>query len=216
MAREKKTGNAGLKVLSVVLALSLWFFVTYRGQSEMVLEAPLEFKSIPRGLELVKQNARKVSLNIRGHERILQGMRPMDVRVIVDLSAAKEGEADYRFSSEDVVIPRGLKVLRMEPLNVRVTLDESVSRVVPVKVYVVGTPEKGYRVRSVEVKPQTLKVEGARSEVSRVSVLRTEPVDVTGLDSDIMQDFRVNTDGKNIRVSASEVAVTITLAKEGK
>jgi YbbR domain-containing protein len=88
--------------------------------------------------------------------------------------------------------------------------------VVPVKAYVVGIPESGYRIRSVEVKPQTLTVEGARSEVSKVGLLRTEPVDITGLDTDVMQDFKVNTDGKNIRVSASEVSVTIRLAKEGK
>jgi YbbR domain-containing protein len=216
MPREKKDGNLGLKALSVLLAVSLWFFVTYRGQSEMALEAPLEFKNIPKGLELLKYNTKKVGLNIRGHERILQGMRPMDVRVGVDLSSAKEGEADYQFNKEDVVLPRGLKVLRMEPLSVRVALDQTVTRVVPVKAYVVGTPERGYRTRSVEVKPQTLTVEGARAEVSKVSLLRTEPIDITGLDSDLMQDFKVNIDGKNIRLSASEVSVTIRLAKEGK
>jgi len=55
----KKKGifsDIGLKVLSVALAMSLWFFVTYRGQSEMAIDIPLEFKDVPKGLEILRQN----------------------------------------------------------------------------------------------------------------------------------------------------------------
>ncbi len=40
--------NLGLKIAAVLLSVVLWIFVTSRGQSEMSLDVPLEFKNIPR------------------------------------------------------------------------------------------------------------------------------------------------------------------------
>lgn len=208
--------DIGVKILSVALAMSLWFFVTYRGQSEMVIDAPIEFKNMPKELELLRQNAKRVSLNISGHERLLKGLRTMDARVVIDLSNAKKGEAVYYFDKDNVMIPRTIKVLRIEPTSVKVTLDESTSKAVPVKAHVIGMPEKGYRIKSVDVKPSSVEVEGAKIEVARIAILRTEPIDITGIDSDITQNVRLNTNGRNIRTKVSEVTVKITIGRTGK
>ena len=211
--RRKIFGNVGLKALSAALALSLWFFVTYRGQSEMVIDAPLEFKSMSKDLELLRQNVKKVNLNISGHERILKDLRPMDVRVIVDLSDAKKGEAVYFFDKDNIAVPRTVKVLRMDPAGVKVFLDESSSKTVPVKAHITGTLEDGYRIKSVEVKPSSVEVEGARTEVNRISLLRTEQIDITGLDAGMTQDVRLNLNGRNIRTKVSDVTVKISVER---
>ena len=216
MIRKKIFGNVGLKVLSAALALSLWFFVTYRGQSEMVIDAPLEFKSMPKDLELLRQNVKKVNLNISGHERILKDLRPMDVRVIVDLSDAKKGEAVYFFDKDNIAVPRTVKVLRMDPAGVKVFLDESSSKTVPVKAHITGALEEGYRIKSVEVKPSTVEVEGARTEVNRIALLRTEQIDITGLDTGVTQNIRLNLNGKNIRTKVSEVTVKISVERTSR
>lgn len=211
--RRKIFGNIGLKVLSAVLALSLWFFVTYRGQSEMAIDAAIEFKNIPKGIEMLRQNVRRVNLNISGHERILKDLRPMDVRVIVDLSDAKKGEAVYFFDKDSIAVPRTVKVLRMEPASIKVVFDESASKTVPVKAHITGALEKGYRIKSIEVKPSTVRVEGAKAEVSRVALLRTEQIDITGLDAGVTQNIRLNLNGKNIRTKVSEVTVKISVER---
>jgi hypothetical protein len=59
---------------------------------------------------------------------------------------------------------------------VKVTLDESISKVVPVKAYIVGAPEGGYKMESFTVEPPSVAVQGAKAEVSRLFLLRTEPV----------------------------------------
>ncbi len=216
MAKKKFFSDIGLKTLSVFLAISLWFFVTYRGQTETVVDAPIEFKNIPKGLEILKQNIKKVSLNIRGHERTLRSLGPSDIRVVVNLLNAKQGEADYYFSPDNIVRPRAIKILRMEPTYAKVTLDESVSKFVVVKPYVVGTPDLGYQVVSATAEPSTVKVEGPRTEVARINMLRTEPVDISGLDTNITQEVRINTNGKSIRISAAEVTVKINLKRTEK
>ncbi len=209
LSKDSVVDNAALKILSVALALSLWFYVTYRGQSEMVVDAPIEFKNVPKDMEIMKQSVKRVSLNIRGHERILRSLRPMDSRVVVDLSNAKRGEATLSLDNDDVVIPRSVQVLRIDPASVKVTLDESANKTVTVKAYVIGNPEAGFRIRSIHTEPSSVVIEGPVTEISRIAFLRTEPLDITGLDQDTTFSARLNTDGRNIRTNISEIDVAI-------
>lgn len=216
MIRKKGIfSNIGIKILSVALAISLWVFVTYRGQAEIVIDVPLEFKNIPENLELLRQTARQVSLNISGHERFLKVLRPADVRVFVDLSNAKKGESVYYLDEDNVISPRIVKVIRVEPTSVKITFDESISRIVPVRAYIIGSPEAGYKIKSVDIMPSSVEIEGAKTEVERIALLRTEPVDITGIDSDIIQNVRLDTKGRNIRTKISEVTVKITIRRAG-
>ncbi len=205
--------NLGIKILSVVLAISMWVFVTYRGQSEMAVDVPIGFKNVPKGLELLRESAKTVALNLRGQERLLKNLKPMDINVFVDLSNAKRGESTYYLDKNAVMVPGTVDILRVEPTYVRVVLDESMKKTLPVKASIIGAPEKGFRIVSVDVKPSAVTVEGARTEIERMAVLRTEAVDVTGFDSDIKETVRVNINGRNIRTQTPEVVVSITIKR---
>jgi YbbR domain-containing protein len=211
--KETSFGNIGFKLLSVAIAMSLWFFVTYRGQSETTVEAQLEFKNVPQGLEILRQNIKKVTVNIRGHESILNSLKPSDVRVVVDLSNGKTGEASYYFDINDVKGTKNIKILRTEPNSVKVTLDVSMSRDVQIKPYIVGLPAKGYEIKKITVNPAVVSVEGATTEMARLAALRTEPLDVTGLDADISQDVRIDTNGRNVRIKTSDVTVKVVIGR---
>jgi YbbR domain-containing protein len=213
-AKEMLVGNMGFKLLSIAIALSLWFFITYRGQSETTVESQLEFKNMPQGLEILKQNIKKVTVNIRGHESVLGSLKSADMRVMVDLSNGKKGEASYYFDTNDVKIPANVKILRIEPTYVRVALDESVSRDIEIKPYVLGQPAKGYEIHKITVNPQAVRVEGAKTEMARLAILRTEPLDITGLDTDISQNIRVDTNGRNVRIKTPEVMTKVIIRRK--
>ncbi len=206
-------GNIGFKLLSVAMAVLIWFFIAYRGQSDTTVEAQLEFKNIPKGLEILRQNIKKVNVTVRGHERTLGGIKPSDARVVIDLSNGKKGEASYYFDTGDVKIGSNVKVLRTEPAYVRLTLDESVTKEVPVKPYIVGQPAKSHEIKKIISNPSSVMVEGAKTEMDRLSVLRTEPLDVTGLDADITQNVRIDPNGKAVRIKTPEVTVTVVIGR---
>jgi YbbR domain-containing protein len=86
------TENLGLKISAVLLSVFLWFFVTSRGQSEITLDIPLEFKNIPADIGLVNTSVKTVSVTVRGHERPMKNLKASDVKVYVDLGKARKGE----------------------------------------------------------------------------------------------------------------------------
>ena len=211
--KESIFGNIGFKLLSVAIAVSLWFFVTYRGQSETTVEAQLEFKNVPQGLEILKQNIKKATINVRGHESILNGLKPSDVRILVDMTNGKAGEASYYFDTNDVKITKNIKVFRIEPTYAKVTLDESSTKVLQVKPYIVGQPAKGFEIKKITVSPAVASVEGPATEMARLAALRTEPLDITGLDADISQTVRVDANGRNVRFKTSDVLVKVAIGR---
>lgn len=205
--------NIWFVLFALLTSLSLWFFVTYKGQSETIVEASIEFKNIPKGFEILKQNIKKVNLNIRGHERLIKNLGPADLRVIVDLTNAKQGDITHYFDKDNVALPKTIKVLRIEPNFVKISLDESISRVLQVKPLVIGTPEKGYSVKTVKVLPNSVIVEGPKTEISKIRIVRTESIEIAGLDSDISVNAKLNADGKNVRIEPSEVNVMIGISR---
>lgn len=211
--RGKFLENFSLKALSVALAISLWFFVTYRGQSEVTVESAIEIKNIPAKLEVLKQNIKTVSIAVMGHERILKSLRSGDIRAVVDLTGGKAGEAVYYFDKNTVTAPHGVQILRIDPPSIKVTLDESVRKMVQVKPSITGVPEKGYKITSIQISPASVFIEGPATEIQRAALLRTETLDITGLDSDISQSIRLNLNGRNIRPQTGEFMVTVKIRK---
>jgi len=55
------TKNLTFKLISIALALFLWFFVTFRGQTDTVIDVPLEFKNTPSEMEILKQSVKKIN-----------------------------------------------------------------------------------------------------------------------------------------------------------
>jgi YbbR domain-containing protein len=210
------TENIGLKIAAVFLSIVLWFYVTSRGQSELSLDVPLEFKNIPAGFELVSSNAKAVSLNISGQERLIKNIKPSDIRVYVDLGRAKKGEGTYGINKETVKLPPAASVKNITPSQIRVVIDETVKKVVGVRPVVIGTPGRGYSIKSVEVSPETIEIEGIMSEVRKVYSIRTEPIDITDIKETIYQDFRIDLSSLNIRTKTSAVNVKVVIAGRKK
>jgi YbbR domain-containing protein len=203
--------NLGLKIASVLLAIVLWIFVTSRGQSEMSIDVPLEFSNIPLGLEMVNHNIKMVTLTIKGQEGLIKNLRPSDVRVSIDLSQAKKGEGVYYVQRDDIKIPHGLTVTSIDPSTVRVMTAETVTKIARVIPVVAGEPQRGYHIKSIEVAPQTVIIEGIRSEIERIRNLKTEPVDVTGVNETFTQDVKLDLAGRNVRSKTTVVSVRVVI-----
>lgn len=208
--------NLGLKIAAVLLSVVLWVFVTSRGQSELSIDVPLEFHDIPQGLEIVNHTVKTVTLAIKGQERFIKNIRASGIRISLDLNKAKKGEGIYYIRRDDIILPHAITVTNIMPSNVKVTLEETIAKTVKVIVPVTGEPGRAYSVKSVEVTPQTIVVEGISSEIGRIKNIKTEPLDITGFDETFTQDLRIDLTGKNIRSKTTDVTVNVVIGAKGR
>ncbi|MDP2753671.1 MAG: CdaR family protein [Nitrospirota bacterium] len=203
--------NLGLKTAAILLSVVLWIFVTSRGQSEISVDAPVEFKNIPTGFEVVNHGVKVISLNIKGQERLIKNVKPSDIRVYIDLSKSKKGESIYYLTRDDIKLPHAITVMNISPSSIKVITKETITKTVKVMPVITGDPESGYYVKSIEAVPQTVVIEGIRSEVGKVNNIRTEPLDITGVNETLTQDLKLELTGKNIRARMNDIKVKVVI-----
>jgi YbbR domain-containing protein len=208
--------NVTLKAAAAVLAVILWFFVVSKGQTETTLTVPIEYTGIPPGLEISRREAKSANIVIRTHESLSRNIRQDTVRVYVDVSKGKKGEGTFPVRKDDVKLPYGTSIVNIEPSSVKVFFEETVSRTVAITPDITGTPEKGYHVKSVEISPREMVIEGAKSAVRKVGTVKTEPIDITGLTEDFSQEVGLKLQDSTIRSKTDKVDVRIRIVGRGK
>jgi YbbR domain-containing protein len=208
--------NLVLKIAAVLLSVALWFFATSRGQSEISIDVPLVFRNIPSGLEMIDNNIKTISLNIKGQERPIKNIKLSDIVIYIDLSKAKKGKSIYYVTRDNIKLPHSLTVLNINPSSVKVIIEDTITKTVKVRPVITGEPEKGYYVKSVEVAPEIVVIEGVSSEVRRFNTIKTEALDITGSNETFTQELKLDLTGKNIRAKINVIKVKVVIGGKRK
>ncbi len=169
-----------LKLLSLVFALVLWFFVMGERKLEVGYTVPLELKNVPPGMMVANEVPSLVDVRLSGPRTMLMNLSPKDISISVDLADLDPGLTSFKRLEERLNIPSGVKVTRLSPSFVDVKLERIKEKVVPVRVVFNGAPAEGFGLGSIRVTPERVTVEGAESEVKDVTEVLTDPVDVDG------------------------------------
>src|SRR5258708_1334514 len=106
-----------LRLLSVLLALLLWFVVAGQKNAEISVAAPIEFRNVPAGLELVGPVPRTVEIWLRGSPGMIQRLRPSEVYVPLDLAGAAPGARVVHLASDEIRIPYGVRIAAIRPAS---------------------------------------------------------------------------------------------------
>ncbi len=211
--KELFLNNLGLKILSLCLSMTLWFFISAKGVSEITLEVPIEYINIPAGYEIVKKDRDTVRVSLFGSEGVLRSIKPEDLRVYVDLKDAPSRGGAYRIKKRDIKVPPALTVSNVSPSRVNIVLDRTVRKRVAVRPDISGKPAAGMVVSRVVVDPPDVELEGPESMVKKISYVRTEPIDIEGLTKDVVRKVHVTSDTGAVRLVSDRVEVQIFIEK---
>jgi YbbR domain-containing protein len=170
--------NWPLKVVSLLLATLLWAAVSNQESSEIGLEVPLEYRNIPERLEITGDTTTTVQVRLRGPANVIKGITAKDVATTLDVGKMGTGEKIVALSPQNVQVPFGAEVIRVNPSNVRFTLERTVAKTVEVIPAVTGQPAEGFEIGQVLVRPNTIEVEGPESRVNTLSSIATIPIRV--------------------------------------
>lgn len=204
----------GYKVVSLALAVGLWWAVSHDPVAEVEVSVPIEFHRIPQNLEISSVNIPEALVRVRGPERVIHDMRPQEVHVEVDLAGVKPGERTFDLTAQQVHLPFQLEVTQVVPGQVRLSFDTGLTREVEVRPRVIGTFAPGYRIATVKAEPPTISISGPMQRVQAVEAATTDPVDVSGTMG--RGSFVTNTfvpDPLVQVVRPSPIRVTVTMEK---
>jgi YbbR-like protein len=113
-----------LKLLAVGFSLALWLFVANSEKTDLILSAPIEFDGVPPGLVLTSERPDTVDIQIHGLRGALTRLTPDQIKARVSLHGTGPGEVTVRVLPEQVIVPVGVTVVRVNPSRIRVMLSE--------------------------------------------------------------------------------------------
>jgi YbbR domain-containing protein len=172
--------NPGTKLISVVIAVLLWFVVLGSRNTEVAKEVPLQIVTAPN-VAIASDTPDRVVFRLSGPGAFLRTILDRrDDPIRVDLTGTRSGQVTYRFFSDSIHLPIGVQVQNINPPSITVQLEELKIKRVPVKVDLQGLPPEGFSILNTDVEPQEIEVRGPESHVAQVTELRTQPIDVSG------------------------------------
>jgi len=172
--------NMGLKLVSLALAIGLWFAVARDPIAEVEMKVPIEFRNLPDNLEIDSASFTEAQIRVRGPERVIHRLQASDVRAQIDLSSVRPGERTFDLTGRQVHVPQDLEVVQIIPGQFHLFFDNRKTRVVEVRPRVIGSFASGMRVAQAISDPPTILITGPRRRVEAVEAATTDPVDVTG------------------------------------
>jgi len=175
------THNFGWKLASLAIAFAIWILVASEPELSTFATARIEFKNLPKNLELSTEPVTSILLELRGPSGELSGLGDGTRRpaVVLDMSGMTPGEHTVAISTANVNIPRAVRIMRATPSEVRFDFDRPLEKTVPVHVRFAGEGKNGYSVTSLSVDPPDLRIIGPAHRVSAVRAVVTDPVDVS-------------------------------------
>ncbi len=206
------TTNLFLKIASLLFAVILWFFVILSGRSETSMEAVVSFDNVPPGFEIV-DSPKSVTVLIEGQERHLRNLRQNEIRAAVDLTNAGEGKSFFTLTKDNIILPKMLTVTSINPETISLIIEAQLKKTVVVKPTVVGLPQKGFAIVEINAIPDKIELEGPKSAVKKLYTIKTEPIDINGINTDLKYKANLNLSDPNIKKSTNKVEVNITVKK---
>ncbi len=206
--------NGGIKLLSLGLSLTLWFYVTSKGKTEMTLTVPLELRNIPQNMAVVGDVAGSLEVRVQGQERVLRDITAgKKVFGVLDLAMTRDGENVVPISPDDIRRPAGVTVMHMSRSEVKVQLEPLVRKAFRLKSVLHGVPAAGLRVTKIVVSPPKITVEGPVSVIKTLESLQTMPIDIQDAKEDMTVDPKIDYQGKSVKILEKDIAVRITIER---
>jgi diadenylate cyclase len=173
--------NFGLKVLSLLIAIGLWYSIAHDPVAEIAVNVPIELHNIPNNLVVSSEVIPEAQIRVRGPAREIRQLRPEEIHPIIDLTGVKPGEKTFDLTAHQIRLPGEADVVQVVPSHLRISFDYSARKQVEVRPRVTGTFASGYRLVGAQVEPSQVEIVGPEQRVKLIENAITDPVDATGV-----------------------------------
>ena len=203
-----------LKVLSLCLAVFLWYFVVGEDQVDINISVPIEALNLPADLVISNQYKKDIEASIRGPRSIIQELRNQNITRPVDLSKAVPGTMVIKNEADSIPFPNGITVLRLQPANTTLLIDKLIQKDLPVHPVIEGEPMAGYTLTGVKLNPETLMVSGPKNILDAHLALKTYVINLDGLSHSTTLQVQLNLSPEMLNlIGETIVSVEITVAE---
>lgn len=205
--------NWPYKLAALVLAILLWFNVAAERRQEHPVPTRLQIQVEDSTWVMTSAPDRvQTTFQGRGGDIFSLPMNPPVIRRVIDSVTGPTMTLDL--SPSMVSYDRDLKIspVAVHPSQVEVHLERKVSRKVPVALHLRLSAAPGFAiVRPTRLEPDSVTVRGARSDISTLDSIATEPVEMKDLGQSVTRELILKPPGgiPGLQIEPGTVMATV-------
>ncbi len=182
---KKFNKDMPLKIIALILAIILWFYVSGIKNSERIIDIPLEIVNLPDNTMVLSHIPQKITLKVRGPRNILFRLSSTNLKYSIDAARMQIGTNVFNFTGDQLGLPPGVQVIWMSPSSLTMVLSETIRKKLTVVPKFEGTPGKGYQVTNYRISPSEIEIDGTKDSLKGIEKIYTRPIDISGETGDL-------------------------------
>lgn len=174
-----------LKLISFFLAVGLWYYAVGEEGIEVTRTVPLEIKIQNAQMSILKTSAKNVHVTLFAPRALLSDLTSEKIMAVHEIGGDVKNAGDYSFRVEpqEIKLPTPqIRVVKIEPEVVAVTVDELMVQKLKVIPNFSGEPAFGYKVteEDIQLNPNAILIEGPKGALEKMESVKTEKIDLVG------------------------------------
>lgn len=186
--KDKWKKNIGLKILSVLFAVFLWWLVvniddpigTKKYTVDVLVTNPEIITNAGKSYQII-DDTKNVTVTVKARRKVLDEIKKSYIVATADLREMQDSSVPIRVTVtgfegeyEDVAA---------NPRNIQVKVENTQKKTFPITTVAIGSPRDGYVVGSMTASPKTVDISGPESSVAKISKVVAK-VDVSEMSAD--------------------------------
>ena len=169
------------KAIALGLAFVLWFVINAEeAVTEFFENVPVNLENRPLDLAIAAEWAETIDIRVRGSTRAMSNLTTGRLSPTIDLTIAGPGENIFPLFGDNIPVPSGVTVERINPDRIVIILENRVEKLVAISPVVSGEPAAGYEVVGKTTDPEYAWLSGPSSLLESIERIPTQTVDVSG------------------------------------
>ncbi|MBL7666030.1 MAG: hypothetical protein JNM93_12920 [Bacteriovoracaceae bacterium] len=173
----------GLKLFSVVFAFFLWLYVI--GTADMQVEKEVNIRYIlPQNKIITDTDVKSTIYHLSGPRAFMRNIEKREEIITIDLNkymTKNPNEIEVQFNPQDLSLPFGIKVGRIEPKKLTIHLEKAVTKELYVRPILTGVAADNQKIAHEQVLPPKVRVQGPESMMNKLHSLETKPISLSTL-----------------------------------
>lgn len=176
-------------VISLVLAIVLWFNVGGEKKVDTSVMIPVEVINLSRDLVISNQFKRQIEVTVNGPRSLILDIEKKQITRQIDLSTATPGTTVITNDVDSIAFPRGITILRVQPATIILSLDKLVQKQFEINPVTAGNPPSGYILKGLRMDPDIITVTGPETVLAPYKVFRTRVINLNGMKKSVQQQI---------------------------
>jgi YbbR domain-containing protein len=212
-----KLGFAAAVLL--IFVTGIWYNFSRGLETLVSLEVPIVYQNRDSEMELLGSSLNTVNVQLSGAGALIRSIKPEQIKVKVNLDKAVAGINSFSITQENISLPPGVILKKVEPQVVDVSLDIPIKKKLPIQIDWIGRLADHLILESASVDPERVSVVGGSKILEHISTIYTEKVQLENITKSGRRSVKLVLNPASLkarRSSNSQITITYVVKSRGK